>query len=65
MIIIGGLSAGAAAAAAAVRTSVAAALEVIDVKRPQARSVTASLCHHGVAFSSVVSKVTTARFLRS
>lgn len=64
MIIIGSLSAD-AAAAAAVRTSVAAALEVIDVKRPQARSVTASLCHHGVAFSSVVSKVTTARFLRS
>lgn len=42
LIIIGSLPAG-AAAAAAVRTSVAAALEVIDVKRPQARSVTASL----------------------
>lgn len=63
MIIIGGLSAG--AAAAVVRASVAAALEVINVKRPQARSVTASLCHPGAAFSSVVSKVTTARFLRS
>lgn len=63
MIIIGGLSAG--AAAAAVRASVAAALEVINVKRPQARSVTASLCHHGAAFLSVVSKVSTARFLRS
>lgn len=50
------LSAG--AAAATVRTSVAAALEVIDVEQPEARSVTASLCHHLVAFLCLVSKVT-------
>lgn len=58
LIIVRCLSAGAAAAAATVRTSVAAAPEVIDVEQPEARSVTASLCHHLVAFLCLVSKVT-------
>lgn len=56
MIIVCGLSAG--VAAAAVRTSVAAALEVIDVKQPEARPVNESLCHHHVAFLCLTSKVT-------
>lgn len=58
MIIVSGLSAGVAAAAAAVRTSVAAALEVIDVKQPEARPVNESLCHHHVAFLCLMPKVT-------